>query len=124
MNYIKSDNAPEPIGPYSQATEINGLIFTSGQIAINPLNGEVEAENIEEQTQQVIKNLEAVLQAGDSALSKVLKTTIYLSNMNDFSQVNKIYAEYFNKSKPARSTVEVSCLPKNVLIEIDCIATK
>ena len=124
MNYLKTDKAPEPIGPYSQATEINGLIFTSGQIAIDPSSGEVVSTNIEQQTRQVIKNLEAVLQSGNSSLEKVVKTTIFLSDMDNFVKVNNVYSEYFSHFKPARSTVEVSCLPKNVLIEIDCIATK
>ncbi len=123
MNYLKTNNAPEPIGPYSQATEINGLIFTSGQIAIDPSSGEVISQNIEQQTRQVIKNLEAVLQSGNSSLEKVVKTTIFLSDMDNFVKVNNVYSEYFSNSKPARSTVEVSCLPKNVLIEIDCVAT-
>jgi len=123
LNYLKTDKAPEPIGPYSQATEINGLIFTSGQIAIDPSSGEVVSKNIEQQTRQVIKNLEAVLQSGNSSLEKVVKTTIFLSDMDNFVKVNNVYGEYFSHFKPARSTVEVSCLPKNVLIEIDCIAT-
>jgi 2-iminobutanoate/2-iminopropanoate deaminase len=124
LNYLKTDRAPEPIGPYSQATESNGFIFTSGQIAIDPSSGEIISGKIEEQTRQVIKNLQEVLLAGNSSLEKVVKTTIFLNDMNNFAKVNEIYSEYFATSKPARSTVEVSCLPKNVLIEIDCIATK
>ena len=124
MNYLKSNNAPEPIGPYSQAVEINGFIFTSGQIAINPQTGDIISHDIEEQTRQVIKNMQAVLQAGNSSLDKIVKTTIFLSDMNNFAQVNRIYGEYFNESKPARSTIEVSRLPKNALIEIECIASK
>ena len=124
MNYLKTDRAPEPIGPYSQATEMNGFIFTSGQIAIDPSSGEIISSKIEDQTRQVIKNLQEVLLAGNSSLAKVVKTTIFLSDMNNFAKVNDIYREYFGSSKPARSTVEVSRLPKNVLIEIDCIATK
>jgi len=124
LNYLKTDRAPEPIGPYSQATEMNGFIFTSGQIAIDPSSGEIISSKIEDQTRQVIKNLQEVLLAGNSSLAKVVKTTIFLSDMNNFAKVNDIYREYFGSSKPARSTVEVSRLPKNVLIEIDCIATK
>lgn len=124
MKYIKSNNAPEPIGPYSQAIELNDLIFTSGQIAINPSNSEIISDNIKEQTRQVIQNLQAVLKAADSDLSKVVKTTVFLSNMDNFLEFNEIYSEYFNQSKPARSTVEVNRLPKNVLVEIDCIAVK
>ena len=124
MNYLKTNKAPEPIGPYSQATEINGFIFTSGQIAIDPSSAEIISSKIEDQTRQVIKNLQEVLLAGNSSLAKVVKTTIFLSDMNNFAKVNEIYGEYFGTSKPARSTVEVSRLPKDVLIEIDCIATK
>lgn len=124
VKFINSENAPAPIGPYSQAIVTGELIFTSGQIALDPETGKVVSQNIEEQTHRVIKNLEAVLIAGNSNLSKVVKTTIYLADMDDFATVNDIYAEYFGTSKPARSTIEVSCLPKNVLIEIDCIAVK
>jgi 2-iminobutanoate/2-iminopropanoate deaminase len=124
LNYLQTEKAPQPIGPYSQATEINGFIFTSGQIAIDPATGDIVSERIEDQTRQVIKNLEAVLQSGNSSLANVVKTTIFLSNMDHFTTVNGIYGEFFNRSKPARSTVEVSRLPRNVLIEIDCIATK
>ena len=124
MKIIYSDNAPDPIGPYSQAVEINGFIFSSGQIAIDPSNGEIISDKLEDQVHQVIKNLQSVLKAAGSDLSKVVKTTIYITNMNDFSAINKIYNDYFGQTKPARSTVEVSALPKNVLIEIDCIAIK
>lgn len=124
MKIIYSDNAPDPIGPYSQAVEINGFIFSSGQIAIDPSNGEIISDKLEDQVHQVIKNLQSVLKAAGSDLSKVVKTTIFITNMNDFSAINKIYNDYFGQTKPARSTVEVSALPKNVLIEIDCIAIK
>ena len=124
MKFINSESAPAPIGPYSQAIAAGDLIFTSGQIALDAGTGQIVSQNIEEQTHRVIKNLEAVLLAGNSNLSKVVKTTIYLANMDDFATVNDIYAQYFAASKPARSTVEVSCLPRNVLIEIDCIAEK
>lgn len=124
MKTIESKNAPAPIGPYAQAVEINGFIFTSGQIALDPVTGNLVSENLEEQVHQVFKNLIAVLEAGDTDLSKVVKTTIYLKNMSDFTLVNKIYADYFGTATPARSTVEVSRLPKDVLIEIDCIVSK
>ncbi len=124
MKSIISENAPAPIGPYSQAIEVNGFIYTSGQIALHPKSGEIVSGKLEEQVHQVIKNLQAVLKAADTDLNKVIKTTIYLANMSDFVKVNEIYGSYFSESKPARSTVEVSCLPKNVLIEIDCIAVK
>jgi 2-iminobutanoate/2-iminopropanoate deaminase len=124
INSIHTSDAPEPIGPYSQAIESNGFIFTSGQIAINPLTGELVQKDVIEQTRTVIENLKAVLKAANSGLEQVVKTTIYLKDMDDFPNVNTVYAEYFSQTQPARSTVEVSRLPKNVLIEIDCIATK
>ena len=124
MKIINSDKAPAPIGPYSQAVEANGMIFLSGQIAIDRDNDNRIPPDVESQTRQVIKNMRAVLAEAGSALDKVVKTTIYLADMNDFAAVNSIYAEYFDASKPARATVEVSRLPKDVKIEIDCIALK
>lgn len=124
MEKIYTGNAPEPIGPYSQAVEVNGLVYTSGQIAINPETDEIVSEKLENQVHQVIKNINEVLKAAETNLKQVVKTTIFLKNMNDFAEVNKIYASYFGESKPARSTVEVSRLPKDVLIEIECIAVK
>lgn len=119
---IETDNAPKPIGPYSQAIKFGNLIFTSGQIAINPQTGNLNTGNVEEQTHLVLNNLKAVLTEAGSSLENVVKTTIFLKDMNDFAKVNEVYSKYFDASKPARSTVEVSCLPKNVLVEIDCIA--
>lgn len=124
VKIIKSDNAPAPIGPYSQAVESNGFIFTSGQIAIDPKSNQLIEGDVTEQARLVFENLKAVLQAGGSGLDKVIKTTIFLQNMSDFGAVNELYAQYFEKSLPARSTVEVSRLPKDVLIEVDCIAIK
>lgn len=121
---IYSKNAPEPIGPYSQAIEANGFIFCSGQIAIVPETGNLLDGTVEEQAVQVFKNMQAVLSAAQSDLDKIVKTTIFLKDMADFAKVNEIYAEYFSKSLPARSTVEVSRLPKDVLVEVDCIAVK
>ena len=121
---IKSENAPAPIGPYSQAVESSGFIFTSGQISIDPKTNELIEGSVAEQAKLVFENLKAVLQAAGSGLDKVVKTTIFLQNMSDFAAVNEIYAQYFNVSLPARSTVEVSSLPKNVLVEVDCIAIK
>jgi 2-iminobutanoate/2-iminopropanoate deaminase len=121
---INTKEAPKPIGPYSQAVEINGFIFTSGQIALNPQTGEIESNEIESQVRQVILNLKNILKESGSGLEKVLKTTIYLKDMEHFTPVNTIYSEFFGNSKPARSTVQVSRLPKDVLIEIDCIAAK
>ena len=121
MNYIYTKNAPEAIGPYSQAIVTGNLVFTSGQIAINPGSGAIEATTIEEQTEQVCKNLSAVLEAAGSSLEKVVKTTCFLSSMDDFAAFNGIYAKYFT-GKPARSCVAVKTLPKNVLVEVDAVA--
>ena len=119
---INSDKAPAPIGPYSQAIALDNLLFTSGQIAIDPNTGDIIDGDAVAQTRQVLENLKAVLSAAGCTIDSVVKTTIYLKNMDDFTQVNEIYAKYFSDSLPARSTVEVSRLPKNVLVEIDCIA--
>ncbi len=124
INSIKTKDAPEPIGPYSQAIESNGFIFTSGQIAINPSTDQLLDGNVAEQTRLVLDNLKAVLLAARSNMDKIVKTTIYLNSMDDFPSVNEVYAEYFSKTPPARSTVEVNRLPKNALVEIDCIAIK
>ncbi|MBN2425964.1 MAG: RidA family protein [Calditrichaceae bacterium] len=121
---IETKNAPAPIGPYSQAIEAGGFIFVSGQIAISPKTGALITDDISGQTKQVVENLKTILESGGSDLENVVKTTIYLKNMDDFTQVNDIYNSYFKESKPARATVEVSRLPKNVLVEIDCIAIK
>ncbi len=118
---IYTKNAPDAIGPYSQAIKINGLVFTSGQIAINPESGNVEAVTIEEQTTQVMKNLGAVLEAAGSSFEKAVKTTCFLKNMSDFAAFNAIYGEYFT-SKPARSCVAAAELPKGVLVEVEVIA--
>ncbi len=123
MKTISTDKAPQAIGPYSQAVEYNGMIFTSGQIALLP-NGELAGEDIDTQTRQVLNNLSEVLKEAGSSLQKVLKTTIFLADMNDFAKVNAIYEEFFGTHKPSRSTVAVKTLPKNVKIEIDCIAVK
>jgi len=120
-NKIYTPNAPEAIGPYSQAITVGNLVFTSGQIAINPASGAVEATTIEDQTHQVCKNLSAVLEAAGSSLEKVVKTVCFLADMNDFAAFNAVYATYFT-GKPARSCVAVKTLPKNVLVEIDTIA--
>lgn len=120
-NKIYTPNAPEAIGPYSQAVTVGNLVFTSGQIAINPASSAVEATTIEDQTHQVCKNLSAVLEAAGSSLEKVVKTVCFLADMNDFAVFNAVYATYFT-GKPARSCVAVKTLPKNVLVEIDTIA--
>lgn len=123
MEMINTDKAPAAIGPYSQAIKFNGLIYTSGQIALTP-SGELVDRDIKRQTRQVLTNLKNVLEAGDSGLEKVIKTTIFLENIEDFGIVNVIYAEYFGDHKPARSTVAVKTLPKNVLVEIEAIAVE
>jgi len=121
---IQTPNAPEAIGPYAQAIEANGFIFCSGQIPINPLNGNVEKAGAAEQTLQVLLNLKAVLEAAGSGLGKVVKTTVFLADMGDFPFVNNVYAEIFGDHKPARSTVQVVRLPKSVRVEIEAIALK
>ena len=121
MDYVYTKNAPDAIGPYSQAVKVNGLVFTSGQIAINPATGAVEAETIEAQTEQVCTNLKNVLEAAGSSLDKAVKTVCFLADINDFAAVNAVYGKYFT-SKPARSCVAVKTLPKNVLVEVEVIA--
>ena len=121
MTTISTKNAPAAIGPYSQAIEINGLVFTSGQIAINPENGNIEATTIETQTEQVMKNLSAILEAAGTDMTKAVKTTCFLADMNDFSAFNEVYGKYFT-TKPARSCVAVKDLPKGVLCEVEVIA--
>lgn len=121
MEKIYTKNAPDAIGPYSQAVKVNGFVFTSGQIAINPETGDVEATAISDQTEQVCKNLKNVLEAAGSSLDKAVKTVCFLADMNDFAAFNAVYGEYFS-SKPARSCVAVKTLPKNVLVEVEVIA--
>ena len=121
---IKTQKAPLTIGPYSQAIRAENLLFLSGQISINPETNEFIDGDIEIQTEQVLKNIEAILEAGSSSLEDVVKVTIYLQDIKDFALVNKIYSKYFEKSLPARSCVEVSNLPKNAKLEIDAIAIK
>ena len=123
MDKIYTSQAPEAIGPYSQATVAGNLIFTSGQIPIDPATGQVEAESIHEQTEQVMKNLCAVLEAAGSGLASAVKTTCFLSDMEDFTAFNEVYARYFTE-KPARSCVAVKTLPKNVKVEVEVIAVR
>ena len=118
---VYTKNAPDAIGPYSQAKIVGGLVFTSGQIAIDPATGNVEADTIEGQTEQICKNLAAILEAAGSSLDKAVKTVCFLADMNDFAAFNGIYGKYFT-SKPARSCVAVKTLPKNVLAEVEVIA--
>lgn len=121
MKVISTDKAPAAIGPYSQAMVVGNLVYTSGQIAINPASGEVEAVGIEAQTEQVMKNLGAVLEAAGSCYEKAVKTTCFLADMNDFAAFNGIYGKYFT-GRPARSCVAVKTLPKGVLCEVEVIA--
>lgn len=121
MEKVYTRNAPDAIGPYSQAIKANGLVFTSGQIAINPVVGDVEATTIEEQTKQVCENLKNVLESAGSSLEKAVKTVCFLADMDDFAAFNAVYGTYFT-SKPARSCVAVKTLPKNVLVEVEVIA--
>ena len=121
MQVIHTENAPAAIGPYSQAMQVGNLVITSGQIPIDPATGNVEATTIEAQTEQVCKNLKAVLEAAGSGMDRVVKTTCFLADMGDFAAFNQIYADYF-VSRPARSCVAVKTLPKNVLVEVEAIA--
>jgi len=119
---IETSAAPSPIGPYSQAVRGNGFIFVSGQIPVRPDTGMVAGSDIESQARQVMQNLDAILKAAGSGLDKVVKTTVFLSNLDDFSGFNRIYEEYFREAKPARATVQVARLPREVLLEIEAIA--
>lgn len=121
LEKIYTKSAPEALGPYSQAVKINGLVFTSGQIAINPETNTVESDTIEGQTEQVMKNLGAVLNEAGSSFDKAIKTTCFLSDMSFFAAFNEVYGKYFT-GKPARSCVAVKTLPKNVLVEVEVIA--
>jgi len=123
MKFVQTDRAPSAIGPYSQATVVNGMVYTSGQIALLP-NGsdELLKEDVVAQTKQVLSNLQAVLEAAGSSMDRVIKTTIFIADMDDFVTINEIYEKAFGTHKPARSTVAVKTLPKNALVEIDAVA--
>lgn len=120
---ISTDKAPAAIGPYSQAIEVNGMVYTSGMIPVNPATGEIP-EGIEAQAEQAIGNLAALLREAGTSTDNVVKTTVFIKNMNDFAKINEIYAKYFTGEYPARSCVEVARLPKDVLIELEAIAVK
>ena len=119
---ISTKDAPQAIGPYSQAVRANGFVFVSGQVAIDPSNQQVISGDVAAQTERVLQNLSEILEAAGSGLGKVVRSTVFLKNMNDFAAMNEIYGKYFKVSPPARSTVEVARLPKDVLLEIDVIA--
>ncbi|MDD3466941.1 MAG: RidA family protein [Campylobacterales bacterium] len=121
MQVVSTPNAPQAIGPYSQAIKTGGMIYTSGQVALRP-DGSFNDGDIAAQTTQVFENLTAVLKEAGSGLDKVLKTTVFLSDMDNFAAMNEVYAKFFGEHKPARSTVAVKTLPKNALVEIECIA--
>jgi 2-iminobutanoate/2-iminopropanoate deaminase len=119
---IATEKAPKAIGPYSQAIVHSGIVYVSGQIPLDPATGQIVEGDIAAQTERVLENLKAVLEASGSSLSQVLKTTVFLKNMSDFPKMNEVYGRYFVETPPARSTVEVARLPRDVQVEIDCIA--
>jgi 2-iminobutanoate/2-iminopropanoate deaminase len=119
---VSTKDAPQAIGPYSQAVKANGFVFVSGQVAFDPATQQVVAGDISVQTDRVLRNLSEILEAAGSGLGKVVKATVFLKNMNDFAAMNTVYGKYFSSAPPARSTVEVARLPKDVLVEIDVIA--
>ena len=119
---ISTENAPGAIGPYSQAIKTGNMVFCSGQIPIDPQTGEFVSQDTAEQTEQVLKNLSAVLEAAGSNLNNVVKTTVFLADMNDFAAMNEVYTRYFSENKPARATVQAARLPRDARVEIECIA--
>ena len=121
---INTKNAPAPIGPYSQAVLVDGTLYTSGQIAINPETNQLEIDNIKSETKLVMENLRALLLEANMGFSDVIKCSIFISDMNNFTEINEVYGTYFSSDFPARETVEVACLPKNVNVEISAIAVK
>ena len=123
LQRISTDKAPNPIGPYSQAIVAQGkFLYTAGQVAIDPATNQVLTGDIKEQTRQALKNVEAILKSGGASLKTVVKTTVFLKDMNEFAAMNEVYGEFFSESKPARSTVEVARLPRDVKVEIEAIA--
>ena len=119
---VSTDNAPGAIGPYSQAIKAGGMVFCSGQIPIDPATGEFVSNVVSEQTEQVLKNLSEVLAAAGTSLENVVKTTVFLADMNDFVEMNEVYGRFFSDNKPARATVQAARLPRDARVEIDCIA--
>ena len=119
---VTTENAPGAIGPYSQAIKAGGMVFCSGQIPIDPLTGEFISDLVSEQTEQVLRNLSEVLKAAGTSLSNVVKTTVFLADMDDFAEMNEVYGRFFSDNKPARATVQAARLPRDAKVEIDCIA--
>lgn len=124
MKVINTNKAPKAIGPYSQAIEANGLVITSGQLPIDPATGEFAPGGIKEQTRQSLTNVKAILEEAGISMANVMKTTVFLSDMNNFAAMNEVYAEFFSEPFPARSAIAVKTLPKNALVEVECIAAK
>ena len=124
MKQISTTAAPGAIGPYSQAIEVNGFVFASGQLPIDPSTGAFPEGGVKEQTRQSLTNAKAILEAAGTGLNKVVKTTVFLANMNDFAAMNEVYAEFFEAPFPARSAIAVKTLPKNALVEVECVAEK
>ena len=122
MDVVSTDKAPGAIGPYSQAVKVNGMVFCSGQIPIDPTTGSFVSDDIAEQTEQVLKNLNAVLESAGSGLDRVVKTTVFLADMEDFAAMNEVYSKYFDGNKPARATVQAARLPRDAKVEIECVA--
>ncbi|ORZ02866.1 endoribonuclease L-PSP [Syncephalastrum racemosum] len=122
LSPVHTDSAPAALGPYAQAIKVNGMVYTSGQIGLIPSTMEVVEGGIQDQTRQVLTNLSEVLKASGSSLEKVIKTTVFLKDMNDFVPMNEVYGTFFSSHKPARSAVQVARLPKDVIVEIECIA--
>src|SRR6476646_4455721 len=120
---VLSDRGPKPIGPYSQAIKVNGLLFVSGQVSIDPKTNEFAPGDIRQQTERTLENVKGIVEAAGSKLSHVVKSTVFLKNMSDFAAMNEVYARYFPAAPPARSTVDVARLPKDALVEMDVIAT-
>jgi 2-iminobutanoate/2-iminopropanoate deaminase len=119
---VLTDRGPKPIGPYSQAVRVNGFLFVSGQVALDPKTGEMSAGDVREQTERVLENVKGIVEAAGSKMPHVIKTTVFLKNMSDFAAMNEVYARYFTMAPPARSTVEVARLPKDALVEIEVVA--
>lgn len=124
MKQISTTAAPGAIGPYSQAIEVNGFVFASGQLPIDPSTGAFPEGGVKEQTRQSLTNAKAILEAAGTGLNKVVKTTVFLADMNDFAAMNEVYAEFFEAPFPARSAIAVKTLPKNALVEVECVAEK